>query len=132
MNSLALGDLEPGLWHVEADVVEQESMQEQLTIMGSDTKHVIALEQGGCRASVVLRVDCTADDVLYAYVHAYVVLHAKQPLVGFSCACYTRTPSISTRSMKCYIDSIACLGAYSSCGIFVAQPAGPVLHHMGC
>ena len=60
----------------------QDNVQEQLTSMGDDEKHLIALEQGGSCASAVLRVDCTADDVLDAYVHAYMALHAKQPLVG--------------------------------------------------
>ena len=62
-------------------VVQQEGVRE-LAAMGSDEKHLIALEQGESCAEVVLRVDCTADDVLDAYVHAYMTLHAKQPLVG--------------------------------------------------
>ena len=57
-------------------------MQQQLSAMGNDRKHLVALEQAGTRVSVVLRLDCTADDVLDAYVHAYMVLHEKQPLVG--------------------------------------------------
>ena len=60
----------------------QENVQEELAAMGGDKKHLIALEQGGSCASVVLRVDCTADDVLDAYVHAFMLLHAKLPLVG--------------------------------------------------
>ena len=101
-------------------VVQQESVQEQLAVMGSDEKHLIALEQRGFRATVVLRVDCTVDDVLYAFVHAYLVLHAKQPLVGLSCACYTRRPSICNLSMDNHMHSMVCLGAYfglqSLCG----------------
>lgn len=63
-------------------VVQKEGVQEQLAAMGSDKKHIVALERERSCASVVLRVDCTADDVLDAYVHAYMVFHAKQPQVG--------------------------------------------------
>ncbi|CAL5219087.1 g853 [Coccomyxa viridis] len=63
-----------------ARMSDQENVQEELAAMGGDKKHLIALEQGGSCASVVLRVDCTADDVLDAYVHAFMLLHAKLPL----------------------------------------------------
>lgn len=63
-------------------VVQQEGVHKQLSAMGNDRKDLVALEQARSRVSVVLRLDCTADDVLDSYVHAYMVLHAKQPLVG--------------------------------------------------
>ena len=61
----------------------QEGVQEQLAGLDQDLdeKHITALEQSGVHASVVLRLDCTTEDILEAYVHSYLVLHAKQPLV---------------------------------------------------
>ena len=64
----------------------QEDVQKWLTAIDqdSDSKYLMNLEKAGSasRASVVLRVDCTADDILDAYVHAYLVIYAEQPLVG--------------------------------------------------
>ncbi len=61
----------------------QEGVQEQLAGLDQDLdeKHITALEQSGFHASVVLRLDCTTEDILEAYVHSYLVLHAKQPMV---------------------------------------------------
>ena len=61
----------------------QEGVREQLAGLdqGLDEKHITALEQSGFHASVVLRLDCTTEDILEAYVHSYLILHAKQPLV---------------------------------------------------
>lgn len=62
----------------------QEGVEEQLAGMDRDMdeSYIIALERSGSHASVVLRVDCSPEDILEAYVHAYVVLHANRSLVG--------------------------------------------------
>ncbi|CAK0746816.1 hypothetical protein CVIRNUC_001720 [Coccomyxa viridis] len=44
-----------------------------------DERYIVALSCSGAHASVVLRVDCTPEDILEAYAHAYTVLSSSQP-----------------------------------------------------